>query len=163
MQQQKNRIKIIGIGNEFRQDDALGLLCVRKLSELIDQDIDIVENLGEGSSLINQWAPSDNVILVDAIHSDRQAGYIHRFEALHQDFPAAISLNSSHAFSISEAINLAKKLDVLPNKLLVYGIEGAAYNQGQGLSDEVTSALPLLIKELQQEINLLLAEDQSNA
>ena len=45
-------ILVIGIGNEYANDDAAGLLVARKLKEEVRDNITIIESDGEGASLM---------------------------------------------------------------------------------------------------------------
>ena len=139
---------IIGVGNEYRKDDGAGLSVVRRLSapELcrqLPQDgaIRLFEMNGEGASLMDAWDGADAVILIDAVRSGGDAGAIHRMDAHTASIPASFFNYSSHAFSVAEAIELARTLHRLPPQLVVYGIEGEDFDQGAGLSAAVESAV----------------------
>jgi hydrogenase maturation protease len=41
---------------------------------------------------------------------------------------------------------------MLPNRLVVYGIEGADFGLGEGLSPEVAAAVPQVVSRLQAEL-----------
>ena len=43
--------------------------------------------------------------------------------------------SSTHAVGIGEAIELARTLDRLPGRLIVYAVEGHRFDAGLGLSD----------------------------
>lgn len=75
------RILIIGVGNEYRSDDAVGLLVARRLRELTLNNARVVEESGEGARLMKSWRDVDNVILLDAVFSGAKPGTIHRFDA----------------------------------------------------------------------------------
>ena len=62
-------ILIIGIGNEYRGDDAAGLLAARKLRNYDLKGIEVIENNGDGAELINKWTGRKKVILIDAVQS----------------------------------------------------------------------------------------------
>ena len=49
--------------------------------------------------------------------------------------------SSTHAVGIGEAIALARTLDRLPARLIVYAVEGRRFDAGLGLSDEVRSVV----------------------
>lgn len=44
-----NALLIIGIGNEFRSDDAAGLIAARKIRQLNLNGADVIENNGDGA------------------------------------------------------------------------------------------------------------------
>ncbi len=62
--------------------------------------------------------------------------------------PPRVFRGSTHALGLGEAIELARALGRLPGRLLVYGVEGADFGTGEGLSPAVTAALGPLADEL---------------
>src|ERR1039457_2451863 len=47
---------------------------------------------------------------------------------------------STHAFGVAEAVQLARVLERLPRRLLIYGIEGRRFDLGSAPSVEVVEA-----------------------
>jgi hydrogenase maturation protease len=135
------RVLVIGVGNDFRGDDAVGLAVARRLEQQAMDGIAVIEAPGEAASLIDAWDGTDAVILVDAVHSDYAPGAIHRLSrrALTQD--ADIFHQSTHTISVPDAIELAAATKRLPRRLIVIGIEGKRFQAGVGLSPEVEAAL----------------------
>jgi hydrogenase maturation protease len=131
---------LIGVGNEYRGDDGVGLIVARRLREKSLKEVAVMEASGEGVSLIEAWKAALTVILADAVCSGAEAGTIHRFEAHNQPLPAKFFRYSTHAFGVAEAIELARALNQLPPHLIVYGIEGRNFAAGVGLSPEVNEA-----------------------
>jgi hydrogenase maturation protease len=142
---------IIGIGNEYRRDDAAGLIVARRLRKLVPNEINIIEQSGEGAVLMETWKGAENVVLIDAVHSGAAPGTIFRFKAHAQPLPTKFFHYSTHAFSIAEAIELARALKQLPPSLVVYGIEGKSFAAGVGLSAEVEKAVREVAERIQQE------------
>jgi hydrogenase maturation protease len=148
----KQQILIIGLGNDYRRDDAAGLVTVRKLAMLVNGGMRIVEASGEGTALIEAWKGVDFVILVDAVHSCGSPGSIHRFDPHLQPIPVRFFHYSTHAFSVAEAVELARTLGQLPPKLILYGIEGKEFESGIGLSTEVEQATEEVVRKIQEEL-----------
>ena len=103
---------LIGIGNEYRQDDAAGLVAARRLKGKENAAFKVIEESGEGSGLMESWKGWDRVILVDAVQSGGASGEIHRFDAKAQAIPARFFRASTHAFSVAQAVELGRALDV---------------------------------------------------
>lgn len=138
----------IGAGNEFRHDDAAGLHVARRLLAARLPDLRIVQASGEGAALMRLWSGFQGVIVVDAARSGAPAGSIHRFEAHKKALPTRFFSYSTHAFSIAEAIEMARVLRKLPPYLLVFGIEGADFSMGPGLSPAVEHAVDQVVYEI---------------
>ena len=60
---------VIGLGNDYRHDDAVGRVVARRLKAIEGDDVRVVEESGEGAALIEAWKGADFVILIDAVHS----------------------------------------------------------------------------------------------
>ncbi len=129
---------IIGCGNPDRGDDAAGLLAARRLRELGCQ---AVEYTGEGTGLLDFFEGTAEVVLVDAAVTGAAPGTVHVWES-----PSALPQRemlggSTHHFGIAEGLRLAAALGCLPQKLVIYGIEGRSFGIGEAPSPEVIRAV----------------------
>jgi hydrogenase maturation protease len=125
---------VIGIGNEWRSDDAAGLEVARRLGGL--------QLWGEPIALLEVLDGAEDVIVVDAVSSGAAPGTLHVFEAGSEPLPAELfGSSSTHALGVAEAIEIARSLGRLPERVRVYGIEGASFEYGLGLSPEVEKAV----------------------
>ncbi len=143
---------VIGVGNAFRGDDGLGLFVARQLRALALNGVTVLEQSGEGTALVEAWGDAHQVIVVDAVSSGSAPGTIHRFEVVDQPLPTLFSGSSTHAFGLAEAIELARRLDRLPDQLVIYGVEGKAFELGTGLSPEVENAVKILRERISREL-----------
>src|SRR5713226_4196460 len=125
-------ILVIGIGNEYRSDDGVGLVVARELRAKNLPDMLIIECNGDGAALIEAWEAASTVILIDAASSGAKPGTIYRFDASAQSIPIGFSFLSTHAFGVAEAIGLAQALQQLPPCLIVYAVEGKNFSAGIG-------------------------------
>jgi hydrogenase maturation protease len=146
---------VIGIGNEYRDDDALGILAVRELRRREIPDLRVLEMEGEGAALIEAWRGAERVIIVDAIKSGDVPGTIHRLDIPPDQIPRRFLHNSSHEFGAAEAIDLARNLRCLPRRLILYGIEGLQFGTGVGLSDPVIKAIPELLTMIEGDLRAI--------
>ncbi len=146
------KIILIGIGNEFRQDDGVGLVVVRQLESQIPPEIEILEASGAGIGLMEAWQGAEIVYLFDAIVSGAEVGTIHRLDAWVQSVPGKFFHCSTHAFSLAEAVELARVLNQLPAKLIIYGIEGKSFAAAIGLSPEVDRAAREVVRRVLLEL-----------
>ncbi len=143
----------IGIGNEFRGDDGVGPFLARELGRLNLRGIRVIEQGGEGTDLIAAWEGADFVILADAVVSGGRPGEIFRFELPGEPLPKAIfSRQSTHAFGLFEAIGLSETLGTLPARMVIFGIEGAKFEAGAGLSPDVEAAAGAVLAKIIEEI-----------
>src|SRR5689334_15310144 len=142
---------VIGVGNLYRGDDGVGLTIAREVRAAAPPSVQVREASGEGAALMEVWHGADIVILCDAVRSGAEPGTIHRLEAHRQVIPSGFFRYSTHAFSVAEAVELARTLDQLPPHLVLYGVEAADFTAGIGLS-------PLVVHAAQEVMRQVLAE-----
>jgi hydrogenase maturation protease len=154
------RLKVIGVGNAWRGDDAVGLLVARRL--MADQlpQVEIVECRGTVTAVREAWKDAAGVIVVDAVVSGSRPGAIYRFNALGAGVPVELSRSpSSHGWGVSEALALGQVLQELPPWLIIYGIEGQNFGPGQEVSQEVAAAIPEAARRIRREIQIWLGRE----
>ena len=143
---------MIGIGNPLRRDDGAGPAVIRELRDgELPPGVKLIHYDGDSLSLISTWLPYEHVILVDATSTGEKSGTVYRLDASKVKLPRDILSCSSHSFSPAETIELARSLNRLPRKLVVYGIEGADFSYGQGVSYSVAQAVKLVAKRITSE------------
>ena len=144
---------VIGLGNPFRSDDGVGPVIARQLRAMEMPGVAVREESGEGASLIEAWKNAVQAILIDAVESGAAPGTIHRLDATSTPVPSRFFHYSTHAFSVAEAVELARTLGRLPPRLIVYGIEGRDFSAGERLSPEVAASVDELLRRVRQEID----------
>jgi len=135
-------VLLIGVGDAMRGDDGIGPALVERLAPKLPQGVLALTHHGEGTGLMELFAMAPHVVVVDAMVSGAAPGTVRRLDPKAQPLPAGQFRSSSHLFSLREAIETARALDRLPERLQVVGIEGAVFTLGAGLSEPVVSALP---------------------
>jgi len=151
---------IIGIGNEYRSDDAAGLIAARNIKKLGLEDADVIESNGDGAGLIDSWTGREHVILIDAVLSGSAPGTVHRIELGKSILPAEFFKFSTHLFSIPQAIYLSASIGKLPDKIIILGIEGASFETGKAVSAEVEQAINNIEQIVQTEIQKSLRKEK---
>lgn len=139
------KIRIIGCGNLDRGDDAAGVLVARRLRAL---GISAMEQNGESLALMDSWRGCEQVLLVDACASGSTPGEVRVWDAVAHPLPENFLPCSTHAFGVREAVELARAMNQLPHKLLIYTIEGAAFVPGSPLSTAVAQAVESVTRQL---------------
>lgn len=139
-------IKVIGLGNGFRGDDAAGNLVARQLLPYQSQAISISEGGLAGLSLLDEMKDTQKLILIDAVSSQSKGGTIHRFTipldlGKIRTLAWSTSAASTHGFGLGEALTLADTLGVLPPDVVIYGIELGTVATGGPLSQSVANAM----------------------
>ena len=153
-------IRIVGIGNPYRRDDGFGPAVVRALRRELPDSVEVFEDSGEGATLMDRFAGADVVLFVDAARSTSSpAGTYVTFDAATETIPSDYFNYSTHAFSLAEAVELAKALQLLPGAVWIHAVTAADFSAGEGLSEEVASTIPQVVESVITQVNKLVHED----
>ena len=157
---------VIGLGNAARADDGVGPLVASLLAGLAG-----VRSLcrdADALALLDDWAGSDLVFIVDAAAGAGPPGSIHRVQLSGPHAPgsthpasagharvaavAAATPSSTHGLGLPQALALAHTLDRLPRRLILYAIEGASFDCGAPLSAVVRAAAQRTADRIRREL-----------
>ncbi|MFH1862623.1 MAG: hydrogenase maturation protease, partial [bacterium] len=146
---------VLGLGNLQRRDDGVGCLTVRAFAQKIG-DMDII--ISESDDPAALWYIERDVaflVIVDAVFSGAEPGAIFRLDATKDALPREyFPTVSTHVLQLADAIEIARVLMRLPEKVIVYGIEGADYSFGDGLTPEVERASDDVVGRLLHELTM---------
>ena len=148
--------RILGVGSPFGDDragwEACTQLCARSHVAALVPEPEIRALDRPGLLLVEHFAGTDGVILIDAVRSGAAIGTIHCLDG--DGLGRVRPWLSSHAGGVMEAVDLARALGDLPLRLRIFGIEADPTNGREFLSPAVSAALPELVR---------LVEDQATA
>jgi hydrogenase maturation protease len=132
---------VIGLGNPYRRDDGLGPVVVSLLADRKLPGVTLAGCDGEPTRLIELWTGAALAVVVDAVRTARtRPGRVHRLSAYHPAVRGGAATTSSHGIALGEAVDLARVLDRLPDRLLVFAVETDQVGFGVGLSPPVAEA-----------------------
>lgn len=151
---------VVGIGNDLRGDDAAGLTVARLIKREQPASVEILEISNDVTTLIEHLAGFDVAMIVDATQSGSPPGTIHRFDASATPFPETPVTRSTHGMTVGSVLELARVQQLLPMKVLVYGIEGMQFAHGSTLTPEVERAVRIVVQMVYAD---LAAEAQSES
>lgn len=144
-------ILVIGIGNPFRGDDGAGWAVIDALQGKVQAGVQLSKQRGDIAELMDVFASHRAIYLVDACRANASPGSWQRIDAHRQPLLVENTQTSTHGLSISQAIALAKNIDQLPPKLIIYAIAGVQYEMRETLSPPVAQAIHLVAQELLNE------------
>lgn len=141
------KIVIIGIGNEYRRDDAAGIRALHRLRALDPPGVVFADSDGEATSLIELWSGADLAIVIDGVAAGGEPGRLYRF-GLHHPAVAVRSGAGSHQVSLGSVVALARALGRMPRQLLVFGIQVGDVSPGLGLTAAVERGVAAVVDEI---------------
>jgi hydrogenase maturation protease len=144
---------VLGVGNPLQGDDGLGIRAVQMLAERDIPPGVTVEDAGTPGLGLAAWLDGwSSVILVDAVHMGETPGNWRRFGLGEIRLIVENSPLSLHEPGLSSGLALAQALDVLPEDILLYGVEPEVLDNGQELSPTIKRALPELVEDILDEL-----------
>ncbi len=153
------RTLVLGLGNEYAGDDAVGVLAVRALRAKLAGDADVVESAASGLALLEVFAGYDRAVVVDSIRTGRSpAGTI--VEAGLAELGPAIA-PSLHQAGIPELAAVARRLGMaFPDRTRVLAVEVAGpLIFGAPLTEPVAAAIAPLGQHVVDQIRRWASED----
>ncbi len=146
-------VLVLGCGNPFAGDDAVGLHVVRALkAEELPAGVNVVEAGTPGLNLLDFWEGYDRVVVVDAVRAELPPGTVRLFSPEDLEKRLAFPV-SQHGFDLADALELGRLLGRLPRHLVFLGIvvrECVPFRVG--LTREVEAAVPLACAALRAEV-----------
>lgn len=127
------------------------------LKFFISQGLEIIYLDRPGLRLLEMMKNADSVFLIDAVKSNSAFGTLHRLEK--EAIIETCSAISSHDLGVAETVSLGQALDMLPNRLVLYGLEVGEVNgfDINAQREEILNAAKrALIRKLTQEIESVL-------
>ena len=141
---------VIGVGNEFRRDDGVGLVVAAAVSERELPGVRVMTAVGDPGSILEAWTGVPVAVAVDAaMGKGGTPGTIRRWTP---DEDAATVIVSSHALGIPQTYALGQALGQIPCKLVVFTVDIDDVGHGIGLTAAVANAVPMVAEAIVSEL-----------
>ena len=145
---------VIGLGNPLRGDDGVGVRIVQALATLqLPGGVEVVDGGTLGLELVSLMEGWQRVILVDAANVGRSHGEFVRFGLDEARLLGSSEQISVHAAGLRDALLLAQVLGVLPEEVVIYGVQPAHLDWDAELSPEVEAAVPKIARCILEELD----------
>jgi hydrogenase maturation protease len=133
---QRRHAVVVGIGNAERGDDGVGPVVARLVDARQLAGV-YVTHCREPVQLLDERLDADIVVVVDAVSSGAATGTVTVREVDDDPLPNWAAGGGTHAVGIGAIIELARALGRLPTRLVIVGVEGAAFDAGADMSAPV--------------------------
>ncbi len=139
---QCGRIGVFCVGNIAAGDDGVGPAVAQVLLEApLPPGVEIVEAGLAGPGLVSQLQDYEAVVLVDAVDMGAAPGTVRAFDPRSARSVKPSERLSLHGCDLLEVLELAARLGVCPQKVIVVGVQPKRIELGAELSDEVRAAV----------------------
>ncbi len=133
-------VLVIGVGVSKHGDASAGKWVVKRLMGKTSRGVNLMEQVSEASLLPEVWRGFDTVILAGIVSSGAKPGTLFRLEAHKKKLPPLFFSKKSPTESLFLSVEDARANHLLPSRLIVYGIEGKRFKDGDKMVGEVKEA-----------------------
>ena len=144
------RVRVIGVGQRDRGDDAVGLTVAEHLRGSSVDGIDVVFGAADAAALLAQLEGFAGVVAIDCASGGGLPGTILRLQGDTASWPQKRA-TSSHGNALADALALGAALDSLPRRVSVFAVVGESFGIGEPLSAAVREVVPELVRQVLQE------------
>jgi hydrogenase maturation protease len=163
------RILVLGLGNDIIADDAVGILCARRLrAELAAReppaggegaggDVEVVESAVAGIALLEHFADRDRAVVIDAVRTGRAPpGTVHE---LRPEDLGAVAAPSAHYAGLPEIFAVAEGLGIrFPAEVRILAVEVEdPLTIGGPVTPAVEAAIPEVVRRARAQVEAWLA------
>jgi len=153
-----NPVKIIGFGNIFMSDDAVGIKVIEELGRTdfcADfNNVEIIDGSTSGIDLLFTLKDLDKAIIIDALDAGQADGEVVKFKLSDiVNMPdKTVKSFSLHDLRLEEVFTLMESLKIYPD-ITIIGIKPKIIAYGDKLSPEIECKIQEIILMIKQEIN----------
>lgn len=150
---------ILGIGSPFG-DDRLGWEVVHGLQQkkalqaYSTQQLQFMSCDRPGLNLLSLMQNARTVFLIDAVRTGAKAGSLFYLE--NEEIKTINSIQSTHEFGMANTIEMGKTLNLLPQNLILYGIEVNDLKFQFEVTEPIREAIHALITRIEKDIVIYL-------
>ena len=152
-----SRIRVVGLGNAWAGDDAVGLVAAERLQRQDFAGVEVLQLETPDCQILEGIGADDHIIVVDACLDESPPGTIHE---LGSGELTSLSLrhSSSHGLGLADWLAMAEALGEDTGGLLVYAVSIDQTEMGEPLSAAAEAAVDRLLPILQRKIGELLGQ-----
>ena len=149
-----SRIRVVGLGNAWAGDDAVGLVASERLQRLAPAGVEVITLEAPDWRMFDGLQAGDRLVVIDACRDDSPPGSLQRL-----DIEALASLPlrhcSSHGMGLADWLAMAGALGEETGRVSIYAVSVGQTEMGAPLSPAVAQAVEALLPMLQEEIENL--------
>jgi hydrogenase maturation protease len=146
LEARKGKTLVLGIGNEIRGDDGVGIHVARRVAELLPAEfaatVDVDEASTGGFDLVDYLRGYERTVVADAIKTEGgEPGTVYKFAA--DALKPTAHLGHSHGVNLASALAVLSALELgAPREVTVVAVEAEwLYEFKEELSPRVAAAV----------------------
>lgn len=130
-------------------DEGIGVRVVERLvkNHIVPEEVQVLDGGTLGMDLLYYMEGVENLLLVDAVETHKEAGTIIRLEG--EAVPAFFAMKiSPHQIGVPDMLAAAKFKDSYPKRLVLWGIQPELIEIGLDLSPLIESKVDVLVENV---------------
>lgn len=144
---------VLGLGNPLRGDDGLGPAVIRWMQARgLPCGVTAIDGGTRGLDVLLTLAEYRRVFIVDAAGVGRAPGEWLRIAPDLRRLGVETPALSCHAAGLADALALGAALGVLPEQVIIFGVQPARVDWSPELSAEVRKAVPAVGRAILSEV-----------
>ena len=153
---EEGSLLVLGLGNVLCGDDGLGVAAVETIRRrhAIPDNVQVLDGGTLGLALLSYFEKDGDVILVDAIAADQDAGSFVRLEG-DEVAPAVRHRLSVHQIGVADLLDSLRLIDSFPRRLVLLGLVPESLQLGLEKSAAVDRMMPYLLERIVEEVQRL--------
>lgn len=144
---------VLGVGNLLLSDEGVGVRVVERLAVTyqIPEEVQLLDGGTLGLDLLYYLEGIENLLIVDAVQTDKEAGTLLRLEG--DEVPAFLSMKiSPHQIGIPDMLFAAKLKDLYPRNVVLFGVQPAVLDIGVELSPVIAPKVEVLVDRVVEQL-----------
>jgi len=145
---------VLGVGNKLMSDEGIGVHTIERLASKykLPEEVQVLDGGTLGMDLLYYLEGVENLLIVDAAETGKEAGTMVRLEG--DEVPAFMSIKiSPHQMGVPDMLAAAKMMDIYPKRLVFWGIQPDEITLSLDLSPVLASKVDSLIENLVDELH----------
>ena len=152
-EQSKVQTLVLGVGNTLMSDEGIGVHVVERLVNLYDipEEVQVLDGGTLGMDLLYYMEGVPNLLIVDAIQADHEAGYLLRL--INEEVPSFLSMKiSPHQIGVPDMLATARLRGTVPPNIVLWGVQPEKVEMGMELSPTMSALLDTLVENVIAEL-----------
>ncbi len=144
---------VLGVGNTLMSDEGVGVHVIERLLAGfgLPEEVQVLDGGVLGMDLLYYLEGIENLLLIDAVETRKEAGTIIRLE--NDEVPAFLSMKiSPHQVGVPDMLAASKLMDLYPKRIVLWGIQPQWLDMGMDLSPLIESKLDTLVNHAVEQL-----------
>jgi hydrogenase maturation protease len=139
-------VRVLGLGNLMRTDDALGMLASRKLAEDVrfPQEIEVIEGGTLGLDLLHAVHGISHLLVMDAVDTGATPGTLMKFSG--EELVGLPTSKSVHLLGLADLMDVLRLMEASPTEVVLLGVQPESTDWGTDLTPAVEAAQGALVE-----------------